>query len=121
MDRFTLEGVRYYQQGRKCGKPNCKCAQGELHGPYWYARDFATGTVTYIGAELPAEITRARETHARRKRQIYAAYSKLIRQAEALRRLWIYAAPHEGDADLIRELGFGSCLVRGPVRQVAQD
>ena len=20
----------------KCGKPNCKCARGELHGPYWY-------------------------------------------------------------------------------------
>lgn len=20
----------------RCGKPNCKCACGELHGPYWY-------------------------------------------------------------------------------------
>jgi hypothetical protein len=20
----------------RCGKPNCKCAHGELHGPYWY-------------------------------------------------------------------------------------
>ena len=20
----------------RCGKPNCKCAQGELHGPYCY-------------------------------------------------------------------------------------
>lgn len=20
----------------KCGKPNCKCARGALHGPYWY-------------------------------------------------------------------------------------
>ena len=20
----------------RCGKPNCKCAEGELHGPYWY-------------------------------------------------------------------------------------
>lgn len=20
----------------RCGKPNCKCARGELHGPYWY-------------------------------------------------------------------------------------
>lgn len=23
-------------QGVKCGKPTCKCAHGELHGPYWY-------------------------------------------------------------------------------------
>ena len=20
----------------RCGKPDCKCARGELHGPYWY-------------------------------------------------------------------------------------
>jgi hypothetical protein len=20
----------------RCGKPNCKCARGELHGPYYY-------------------------------------------------------------------------------------
>jgi len=26
---FQLEGV-------KCGKVGCKCASGELHGPYWY-------------------------------------------------------------------------------------
>ena len=24
------------QQWVKCGKPNCRCARGELHGPYWY-------------------------------------------------------------------------------------
>jgi hypothetical protein len=27
---YRLEGVR-------CGKENCKCAEGHLHGPYWYA------------------------------------------------------------------------------------
>lgn len=21
---------------KRCGKPNCKCASGELHGPYYY-------------------------------------------------------------------------------------
>jgi hypothetical protein len=21
---------------KKCGKPNCKCQRGELHGPYYY-------------------------------------------------------------------------------------
>jgi hypothetical protein len=23
-------------QGRRCGKENCRCAEGELHGPYTY-------------------------------------------------------------------------------------
>jgi hypothetical protein len=26
-ERFLQEGVDYYLQGRKCGKPTCKCAQ----------------------------------------------------------------------------------------------
>ena len=21
---------------RRCGKPRCRCARGDLHGPYWY-------------------------------------------------------------------------------------
>ena len=27
-----------------CGKDNCRCARGELHGPYWYL-------YTYIGSQ----------------------------------------------------------------------
>jgi hypothetical protein len=23
---------------KRCGRPNCRCARGELHGPYWYRR-----------------------------------------------------------------------------------
>ena len=26
--------AQVYQRYRKCGKPNCKCARGELHGPF---------------------------------------------------------------------------------------
>ena len=26
--------AQVYQRQRKCGKSNCKCARGELHGPY---------------------------------------------------------------------------------------
>ena len=26
--------AQVYQRHRKCGKPNCKCARGELHGPF---------------------------------------------------------------------------------------
>lgn len=26
------------QTWKRCGKPNCRCARGELHGPYWSLR-----------------------------------------------------------------------------------
>ena len=26
----------FVRQGVKCGKTGCKCAEGDLHGPYWY-------------------------------------------------------------------------------------
>jgi hypothetical protein len=32
----TVVSVRYVQESTRCGKPTCKCAEGELHGPYWY-------------------------------------------------------------------------------------
>jgi hypothetical protein len=58
---FVIDGVRYYQQGRRCGKRTCKCAAGQLHGPYWYARPTGNRRTKkrYIGTELPAEIIRA--------------------------------------------------------------
>jgi hypothetical protein len=31
----TLPGAVCAQKV-KCGRPNCRCAKGELHGPYWY-------------------------------------------------------------------------------------
>jgi len=31
----TLKGT-VHRQWVRCGKPNCKCAHGELHGPYYY-------------------------------------------------------------------------------------
>ena len=40
----------------KCGKPNCRCAGGQGHGPYWYAY-YRVGRKLkseYIGKESPA-------------------------------------------------------------------
>jgi len=49
MERFTLDGWTYYQQGRRCGRPGCRCQRGELHGPYWYRRHALSGAVEYAG------------------------------------------------------------------------
>lgn len=45
---YQLESVR-------CGKKNCRCAEGELHGPYWYAYWTEGGKPKsqYIGKRLP--------------------------------------------------------------------
>jgi hypothetical protein len=51
------------EQRRRCGKEGCRCAQGELHGPYAYLS--AAGRMIYVPAVL-AEAVRARlETSAR--------------------------------------------------------
>jgi hypothetical protein len=47
---YRLEGIR-------CGKEKCKCARGQLHGPYWYSYMRIEGRVKskYIGKKLPRE------------------------------------------------------------------
>ena len=47
---YRLESVR-------CGKEKCKCASGELHGPYWYAYWSEGGRTKsqYVGKKLPAK------------------------------------------------------------------
>jgi hypothetical protein len=42
-------------QGRKCGKEGCRCAAGELHGPYVYVtlrKPRGRGGLLYVPAEL---------------------------------------------------------------------
>jgi hypothetical protein len=47
---YRLERVR-------CGSKKCRCASGELHGPYWYAYWSEGGRTKsqYIGKKLPAK------------------------------------------------------------------
>jgi len=47
---YRLETVR-------CGKDKCRCAAGELHGPYWYAYWSEGGRTRsqYVGKKLPAK------------------------------------------------------------------
>lgn len=53
---FRVDGVLYRQQYRKCGKPGCKCAAGEPHGPYWYSYD-GQSAAKYVGQLLPTHVT----------------------------------------------------------------
>ena len=54
-------------QGRRCGKQECRCAQGELHGPYVYlsVRTGARRRLLYIPANLAEEVRRRVEVTGR--------------------------------------------------------
>ena len=48
-------------QGRRCGKPTCRCARGELHGPYTYLSVPGPGgrsRMIYVPAELAEVVER---------------------------------------------------------------
>lgn len=120
-DRFLLEGASYYQQSRKCGKPTCKCTTGELHGPYWYARDIDSGQVRYLGRELPAEILAARMAFDRLLPEMSKRRRELLRQYDALGRLMKGEKPWTEDKAIISLLGFDEALVCRDIAGAPQE
>ena len=56
----TFDGRTYRLESIRCGKENCKCARGKLHGPYWYSYTRVKDKVTsqYIGKNLPLIIVK---------------------------------------------------------------
>lgn len=36
IERSRVGNITYQLERVRCGKSNCKCAKGALHGPYWY-------------------------------------------------------------------------------------
>jgi hypothetical protein len=46
------------EQTRRCGKPGCRCAEGEPHGPYAYfaPKTAGRGRLRYVPASLVAAV-----------------------------------------------------------------
>ena len=63
---LTLRGS-VQTQSRRCGKPRCRCAEGELHGPYVYlaVRRGSGSRLLYIAADLAEEVQRRVEVTGR--------------------------------------------------------
>jgi hypothetical protein len=63
------------EQTRRCGKPDCRCADGEPHGPYVYLspRPQGRGRLRYVPADLVAAV-RAR---LRRGEQVQAVLAEI--------------------------------------------
>jgi hypothetical protein len=57
-----LEGLlrgSLVEQGRRCGKAGCRCARGELHGPYLYlavGRGPALSRMVYVPSSLEEKV-----------------------------------------------------------------
>lgn len=56
----TLPGY-VCQQWKRCGKRNCRCAGGQLHGPYFYRFGWKNGRQfkEYVRLTAVAEVQRA--------------------------------------------------------------
>ena len=71
----------------RCGKPGCKCARGELHGPYYYRfwREDGRLRKAYVPRDKLDATRAACEAHRRQKQ---AAKESLVflREARALAR-----------------------------------
>jgi hypothetical protein len=52
------------EQTRRCGKAGCRCAEGELHGPYFYfaPRTAGRGRLRYVPAALIEVVRRCVRT-----------------------------------------------------------
>ena len=121
MERFTLDGWTYYQEGRRCGRPGCRCQRGELHGPYWYRRHALSGAVEYVGRELSAEVAAARAASLQLRGAVEAQRLELLAAAAALGRLLEGEALNLADRRRVEALGFGACLVPQTGHQVTQE
>ena len=72
------------EQRRRCGKEGCRCAQGELHGPYAYLS--VAGRMVYVPAVLADEV-RARLEDSGRLRQALEEISAINLELLARREL----------------------------------
>ena len=75
----------------RCGKPNCKCARGELHGPYFYHFERVGGALVkrYVKAkdveQMRAACQARREDEKRHRRVNKMSVRQLITMIEKLR------------------------------------
>jgi hypothetical protein len=67
----TLRGS-LQTQSRRCGKEGCRCASGELHGPYVYlsVRSGERTRLLYIAADLAEEVKQRVELTSRLERAL---------------------------------------------------
>jgi hypothetical protein len=76
------------EQTRRCGKPGCRCAEGEPHGPYAYfaPRTGGRGRTRYVPSSLITAV-RARLAQGERVETVLAEISAINAELLARREL----------------------------------
>lgn len=81
----------YVERFTTCGKPNCVCAQGQKHGPFYYlASGLTQGRVLKFLLKTPAQQTSARHGVAAYQQlwegleELSQINAELLRRGEAL-------------------------------------
>src|SRR5262249_5302566 len=71
----------------RCGHPNCRCARGELHGPYHYRfwRECGKLRKVYIRPEELEQVRARCEARRRARRDLLAAWDTLRALRAAVR------------------------------------
>jgi hypothetical protein len=67
------------EQSRRCGKEGCRCARGELHGPYVYlsvGKAAGRGSLVYVPEAL-AQLVRQKEVAAGDAQRLLAEISAI--------------------------------------------
>ena len=64
----------FYQMYKKCGRPNCRCARGELHGP------FPVLSIARAGRRSTRSVPRDRQEQVRRRAEAYRRFRHRRRQ-----------------------------------------
>jgi hypothetical protein len=84
IDRLTEPGEMVagsiYKTYRKCGKPGCRCARGELHGP------FLCLSITERGVRRLTHIRREDEEWVGSRAENYREYQKALAQLAKMNR-----------------------------------
>jgi len=72
----------FYEMYKRCGRPGCRCARGDLHGP------FPVVAVAREGRRSTRSVPRDRVQEVRHKTLAYRTFQQKRRQLErAMRRL----------------------------------
>lgn len=110
---FSLDGWKYYQQWRRCGKKSCQCysnLSGQKHGPYWYRRNIKNGGVQYVGKNLPERVISAMDWQRIKGGSIAALREQLELEIQAVKNLWEGYQLSDYDREFLQSAGLGDCF-----------
>lgn len=61
MNSGKLLSASFYERYTKCGNPNCKCAKGELHGPFPWIYQNRKGQKLISTSCIPDKVEQAKQ------------------------------------------------------------